>query len=222
MDNGTGIVRKYGRRTSSSIANCQNPRVMPGSESRSERRLSRRLRARGRVYREVVGDCVHYGGLPCTHQPLPTDIGNVSAQRRLVHTEHRCYKWPRHRYISSFRFLVSMRTRKLFQPVRIDLRANGRRNRIHYCPSKASFARRQRLKSGFGLTWLRSLDRQSIFPVPSEIDTRIWKLSQLLQFPLGGFSLGDFSSDFFFRYKITVTKLFRRTIINFLNLPLFK
>lgn len=93
MDN--GIVRKYGRRMGSSIANCQNPRVMPGSESRSERRLSRRLRARGRVYREVVADCVHYGGLPCTHQPATTyrhRSGNVSAQRRLAHTEHRCYK----------------------------------------------------------------------------------------------------------------------------------
>lgn len=138
-DNGAAIVRKYGRRMSSSIANCQNPRVMPGSESRSERWLSRRLCARGRVYREVVTDCVHYGDLPRTHQPattyLPTIASATSRRSGVLYTENiRCYKWPRHRYISSFRFLVSMRTRKFFQPVRIDLRTNGRQNRIHYCP----------------------------------------------------------------------------------------
>lgn len=142
MDNGARIVRKYGRRTSWSIANCQDPRVMPGSESRSERWLSRRLRARGTECTErSKADCVLYGGLPCTHQPA-TAYRHRHRQRQrqrsgVSYTQNiRCYKWPRHRYISSFRFLVSMRTRKLFQPVRIDLRTNGRQNRIHYCSLK--------------------------------------------------------------------------------------
>jgi len=75
---------------------------------------------------------------------LPTSYRQrLGAAASRTHRTFVCYKWPRHRYISSFRFLVSMRTRKLFQPVRIDLRMNGRQNRIHYCPSRASFAQRQ-------------------------------------------------------------------------------
>lgn len=87
-DNGAGIVRKYDRRTSWSTANCQNLRVMPGSESRSERWLSRRLRARGRVYREVGVDCVLYGGLPCTHQPATT---YRHRQRQAASRTHRTF-----------------------------------------------------------------------------------------------------------------------------------
>lgn len=45
---------------------------MSSSESRPEKWLSRMLRAYGRVYREVVADCVLYGGLPCMHQPATT------------------------------------------------------------------------------------------------------------------------------------------------------